>query len=90
VWVIAASLLLVISSIYLIGSNDELTIDQIGQADVYAYIIDAEDIYIDDLLYSSVITEEITDTGLEILDQSILDYLDDHIDDIDLTELNSY
>jgi len=90
VWVIAASLLLVISSIYLIGSNDELTIDQIGQADVYAYIIDAEDIYIDDLLYSSVITEEITDTGLEILDQSILDYLDDHIDDIDITELNSY
>ena len=90
VWAMAASLLLVISSIYLIGSNDELTIDQISEADVYSYILDSEDIYSDDLLYSSVVSDKIIDTDLEIHDQSILDYLDDHIEDIDITELNSY
>ncbi len=85
-WAATGILLLAISSIYLIGSNKELTLDQISEADVYAYIMDLEDIGSDDLLY----TNDITDTGLEILDQSILDYLDDHIEDIDIIELNSY
>ena len=90
VWAVAASLLIAVFSIYLIGANDGLTLEEINEEDVYAYIMDSEDIHSDDLLYPSSTIEEITNNDLEIHDQSILDYLDDHIEDIDITELNSY
>lgn len=89
-WTVAASLLIAIFSVYLIGANDQLTLEEINQEDVYTYIIDSEDIYSDDLFYIGSAFEEISNNDLGILDQSILDYLDDHIEDIDITELNSY
>ena len=90
VWGVAASLLLVVSSIFLIVNQNETTLDEITESDVYAYIIDSEDIYSEDLYYSSTIIDDITHNELGILDQSIIEYLDDHIEDIELTELNSY